>query len=572
VATADLTDPDDVYGEVARLAGDYPLHCKRFLASHKCSGWTPSFLQITSRAQTLAGGSPAHDPRRYGVLVIAGVHGNELRTAEAALAFADTLLDCALNDKGWSHAGAGLPGFSITNWELHKIMGQMDILVFPLVNPFGWQERKRTNKSGVDINRNFDIIWDFQSYYDPAALVRGNPDGRFTMPQVDTKKFDGSDHYRGSAAESEPETKNVAELLREFPITYFFDLHTDLGDYFQYPWGFEYNQTTARRLRYADWPFALQRKPDGKKGGYDEYVPSTSNDEMSAIAREMSRAVKAATGRTYAAQQDVEASQCTGSSDDYAFSLDVCNVRPFTLERAGFSAPGSPQATPMIEQWKRTYEAEMSVALFAALKWVVDRAAKTPPPKQRRHPVVDPKKQTPCSEMEPAGAGGGSVQPLKSIAPGGLPLPPSPGIPPGRMPLGKALKLVWAAWLKWLYPLLYPPVAPPGPTTGSPAASIPAPTLSVSLDPPAFHYVAISGQQIGEFTFSWRASGTPNARVSLQVMSQTYGWSPVPGFQNRPLVGSGTWNFLPRPGQTLWFRAVVSDGALSAFSQVHQFQ
>ncbi len=164
-------------------------------------------------------------------------------------------------------------------------------------------------------------------------------------------------------------------------------------------------------------------------------------------------------------------------------------------------------------------------------------------------------------------------------------LPPTPAPKPKKryffsplirflMALLSVIRAFWPALAGFVRTLLgafgigwssSPPLPPPGAS---------ASTLHVTLDPYTFHYLFVGGpgQQFGEFGFKWRSNGSAAAKVSLQVKSYTYPWSPIPGFQKKPSTGNGTWQWVPQPGQTLWFRAMVEDAGSAAYSAEQRFQ
>src|SRR5262249_19601993 len=103
---------------------------------------------------------------------------------------------------------------------------------FPCVNPDGGEFkynkgfllRENRNpahsngdakKIGVDINRNYDFMWDFKKFFHPAAwsdsLASDNP-------AIET--------FHGPKPFSEPETQNVRWLMDRFNPVLFLDLHS----------------------------------------------------------------------------------------------------------------------------------------------------------------------------------------------------------------------------------------------------------------------------------------------------------------------------------------------------------
>ena len=93
------------------------------------------------------------------------------------------------------------------------------MVFFPLVNPDGvaydqssgslWRKNRNTKSGssgssiGVDLNRNFDFLWNFRKYFDSGEAPAS------TSPSSET--------FYGTAAASEPETKNHVSIYDSFP-------------------------------------------------------------------------------------------------------------------------------------------------------------------------------------------------------------------------------------------------------------------------------------------------------------------------------------------------------------------
>jgi len=141
------------------------------------------------------------------VLLTGGIHARELAPPDALLRLAQCLLDAFSNNtditfppldaqvlqpKPQPPLTISYPAFNIPADKVQKIMKNLDLFIFPCVNPdgrlyditnpatpdpFGWRKNRRANPDnpaplaiGVDLNRNFDIAWDFGRYYDMASL------------------------------------------------------------------------------------------------------------------------------------------------------------------------------------------------------------------------------------------------------------------------------------------------------------------------------------------------------------------------------------------------------------------
>src|ERR1044072_2159389 len=88
---------------------------------------------------------------------------------------------------------------------------------------------------GVDINRNFPMLWKFERYFAPGTIDSTRNPGDY-------------ESFVGPRAGSEPETKNVIWLLDRFPqIRFFIDLHS-YGETLLHSWGNDQNQAHDRRM------------------------------------------------------------------------------------------------------------------------------------------------------------------------------------------------------------------------------------------------------------------------------------------------------------------------------------
>ena len=129
-------------------------------------------------------------------------------------------------------AGKGLT-FGNKNFsadDIQTIVNTLDIVVFPQANPDGrnysmtvdpmWRKNRRTqapNSShgdcvGVDINRNYDFLWDFLKYFNPMAPVA-----------TSDKPCDPEVYCGPSAFSNErPGTQSGFSQLPQYPLFYRF--------------------------------------------------------------------------------------------------------------------------------------------------------------------------------------------------------------------------------------------------------------------------------------------------------------------------------------------------------------
>ena len=114
----------------------------------------------------------------------------------------------------------------------------------------------------MDLNRNFDFMWDYATAFSPDAAV-----------SCSTHPCD-KEVYIGPAATSEPETRNVVWLLDEHPeISYLIDLHS-YGELIMYSWGDDENQTGDASMSFTN------NKWDGKRGVFDDKYGEFLHDRI----------------------------------------------------------------------------------------------------------------------------------------------------------------------------------------------------------------------------------------------------------------------------------------------------
>jgi len=291
-------------------------------------------------------------------LVTGGVHGHEWVPPGAVLSFAKTLLNAY-------HGGTGITigGLAVPDAEIKKVVEDIHIYVAPVVNPDGydhslatltpipvpyWEITGRKNRrvtppacapdalshDGVNINRNFDIVWDYRVKYKAGALT-ATSDARCDI------------NFFGGAAFSEPETKNVKTLLDE-GVEFFIDCHMN-GRFILYSWGIETNQDAAKghpivpTMNFANPAHDVGGAGvdrDGTAGAlYREHIDQTDLKRVRAIAWGMQNAIFRGTGVSYTPQPGAKLYATTGAADDYAFSRHLNPATPglkkvlaFTLE------------------------------------------------------------------------------------------------------------------------------------------------------------------------------------------------------------------------------------------------
>jgi len=281
-----------------------------------------------------------NDPGRVGVYLTGGIHAREWVCPDALVYFIELLAQSYQNNTDIT-----LGGKTFTASQIANIVNKLDVFVFPLVNPDGrqfslngavhknrlemeWRKNRRPPTSGsdcygVDINRNFDFLWNFPEYFDPTSAIRNS-----TNPCDET--------YNGPSAASEPETKNVVWIMDKYPnIRFFVDVHS-YSNLILYDWGDDDDQTTDHDMNFQNPGY------NGKRGvkndaDYNEYVNPNDKNLRLMLANHMSDAIRAVNGVNYRPEQSFILYPTAGTSTDYNMSHCYINPRQakihtFTIE------------------------------------------------------------------------------------------------------------------------------------------------------------------------------------------------------------------------------------------------
>src|SRR4051812_13074943 len=224
---------------------------------------------------------------------------------------------------------------------------------------------------GVDLNRNYDFLWDYPVAFSPQAPVATS-----TQPCDEV--------YRGPSAVSEPETANITWLLDQHPsVTHFIDVHS-FGELILYNWGDDDDQTTEPSMNFYNPDYDGKRGiPDSTPGGdpekYREYLPADDLGEAIALGTTMRNAIQAAHGRSYSVQNAVGLYPTSGTSDDWAYSRDFLDST--TGKVLGFTLEWGPQRASIPKSFHPDYSdmvpiiEEVTAALLAFCSAVAGRGA-----------------------------------------------------------------------------------------------------------------------------------------------------------------------------------------------------
>jgi carboxypeptidase T len=274
------------------------------------------------------------------VFFLGGVHAREWGSADILINFVNQLQTAYQTSTGLTFGAQ-----SYTPAQVQDIIDTLDIIVFPQANPDGrhysmtggsplaaaWRKNLRTAApnsimcTGVDINRNFDFLWDFATHFAAGSGVAtsSNP----CDPEL----------YCGPAAFSEPETQNCKWIFDTYPaINAFVDLHS-FGQTILYSWGDDESQAAPATMNFQNAMY------DGLRGipgdAYREYLPLTDRRKAFGLAVTLRTAIQAVRGTTYLVQSgfDLYHAPTSGASDDYAYSRhfvdpNLRNIIAFTIE------------------------------------------------------------------------------------------------------------------------------------------------------------------------------------------------------------------------------------------------
>lgn len=267
------------------------------------------------------------------ILIIGGVHAREWGGPDILVNFASDLLRAYTCRKGLRYLKK-----TFRAADIRDIVEQRSLIVFPCVNPDGvefshntrhlWRKNRskahlksnlkkidvHSPRIGVDINRNYDFLWDFKKHFDPAAWRDGSLASDKSAEET----------YHGPQAFSEPETRNVRWLMDRFKPASFLDLHSYDGDVL-YSWGDAVDQTSNPGQNFTNPRYDGQRGRIG--GAYREYISLGDYQVASGMAQAVSDAMRDVRNRPYTAKQAVGLYPTCGTSDDYAASRHIVNPR-----------------------------------------------------------------------------------------------------------------------------------------------------------------------------------------------------------------------------------------------------
>ncbi|KAK0112607.1 hypothetical protein ONS95_014350 [Cadophora gregata] len=280
----------------------------------------------TYNGATISGGKAGANGtcnNAYRVYLNAAIHARERGASDGLLYFIGDLLYANKNNVGLKYGSK-----TYTNAQVKTALSTGVVFV-PLSNPDGvaydqssnscWRKNRNPKSStgsaasiGVDLNRNFDFLWDFTKLF--ASSVRSSVAS--TSPSSET--------FHGTSAFSEPETQSIKWVMDTFSkVRWFVDLHSYAGDVL-YSWGSDENQSKYSTMNFLNSSYNSVRgvltDTPGSGNGYGEYTPAAENADNIKAATRMGNAMSTATSRTYSVIPAADLYPTSGASDDYSYS------------------------------------------------------------------------------------------------------------------------------------------------------------------------------------------------------------------------------------------------------------
>jgi carboxypeptidase T len=319
--------PDEIERAIELGAENHAGYFERIALPHKT--WEKRRCHAVRIGKGRGGG------RRPGICFIGGVHGREWGSADILIYFSIRLLR-AYRDRQDIRLGRR----TFTAEEVRSIVERKDVFVFPQVNPDGrrfsmeqqpmWRKNRRPppdgcgrRSIGVDINRNFPFLWNFERHFLPGTVSSSRQPSDF-------------ESYIGPRAASEPETRNVIWLLDRHPrIRYLVDLHS-YGETILHSWGTDTNQGDDPEMSFMNPAYdGLRGRPFDQS--YKEFIRPADQEKAVRLGQRMAAAIRLVRGRKYRVQQAIGLYPTAGATDDYAYSRHLVDptkakILAFTME------------------------------------------------------------------------------------------------------------------------------------------------------------------------------------------------------------------------------------------------
>ncbi len=336
---------DEIQSALVNLASTYPQSSALLSTPHRThEGREVLALRVGTR--------PADQTDI--AFFVGGLHAREWVPPDALVSLAADLLEAHQLGTGLRYGGT-----SFAASEIRELVETRNIIVLPCANPDGrshsqnvnglWRKNRRPAPTGsaspscvgVDLNRNFDFLWDHKAKFAPGSGVR-----------TSDSPCDAN-VYRGPAASSEPETKNIVWVLDQFPrVRWMVDVHSAVP-VILHSWGSDENQSTDASQNFRNLALDTRRGLPGD--GIGEFIPQDDLSSAMAVANRMNDAIASVRSVNYGVEPAYGLYPTSGASDDYAFSRHLVDpslgrVFGFTIECGESFQPPWSEAEDVIRE------------------------------------------------------------------------------------------------------------------------------------------------------------------------------------------------------------------------------
>ncbi|POR31707.1 Carboxypeptidase A1 [Tolypocladium paradoxum] len=302
------------------------------------------------------------------VFIQSGIHARERGGPDNVLYFMADLLAARANGTGVRYGNQ-----SYTNEQVTTALSA-GVAFMPLVNPDGvaydqrsnacWRKNRNTTSAkgdadiGVDLNRNFAVMWDYTRIFNPRADIGAA-----------ASDDPGSEVFHGTAPLSEAETQNMVWVMGQHAqLSWFLDLHSFGGDVL-YAWGDDDPQTTDPQQSFTNAAY------DGKRGFigvdppdsvYREYIEQADLDAQTGLSDRMSRAMNRAGAVRYDPKPSSSLYPTAGDSTDHALGQYYghrCGANRIQALTVEFGNETKSRACPFYPDAGRYHESVRQVAV-----------------------------------------------------------------------------------------------------------------------------------------------------------------------------------------------------------------
>lgn len=350
---------DEISTGIQLLSDEYQQHCELIQLPY------PSVETRSIYALALG------DNRDFGLttaIYVGGVHAREWIPPDALLFLCADLLEARSQGTGLRYGNA-----YISKEAILQTFSNLQLVILPCANPDGrvysqtvdpdWRKNRAPHPHldgsvcyGVDLNRNFNVAWDFKRTFAPNSVsASDDPCNKYI--------------YIGPAAASEPETRNIVWLLDKYTGTgWFLDIHSAIPAVF-HGWGLDENQSTTPSMNF------LNPAHDGRRGiagdaAYREFIDASDLTELQRLSNIMADEIRKVRGDHYDVSAAFSLYATSGASDDYAYSRH--RNTPAKTKVLGFTMECGHEFQPA---WQEAQEVMREVAA-ALTRFAVEASAK----------------------------------------------------------------------------------------------------------------------------------------------------------------------------------------------------